>query len=282
MSETHSNATGRRALTELWRVEFMRGLAHLQRGDAAGAEACFARAHRAAPERAEACFALGRERLRQERLDEAEALLGQAWSGGLVAAAAALARCLAAAGRRAEAHGVLEGALAAHADEAGLLTVRAEILLDEDRIDEAHAALERAARALDKEERDAPATRRALATLSARCLNAAGIRHAAAGEEEAALFAFKRAFDLAPGWASPLVNMGAAFARLGRAARARASYERALVLDADNAVARYNLATLLAARGERARAEAELRRVLALDAAYPGAREALEALLDPL
>src|SRR5262249_29873034 len=99
-----------------------------------------------------------------------------------------------------------------------------------------------------------------------------------AGNAAGALFAFKRTFDLAPRWASPLVNMGAVFAEMGRPARARACYERALVLDDDNPVARYNLALLARARGEFAQAEAELRRVLAVDPEYPGAQAALDEL----
>jgi len=279
MAETTEPATRRPALTELWRAELLRGLRRLSAGDVAGADACFQRAHRAAPDRPEVCFALGRERLRQERLDEATALLTTAWQAGMPAAAAALARCLGIAGdRRSDAHALLDTALADHPDEPGLLIVRAELLVEDGHSVEARALLERAEGLLAN--RDAPATRAAIATVLARALNAEGIRLAADGDPEAALFAFKRSFDLAPRWASPLVNMGAVFADLGRAARARACYERALVLDDENPVARYNLALLFRARGEVARAETELRRVLAVDPDYPGARRILDELAE--
>jgi tetratricopeptide (TPR) repeat protein len=284
MAETTESSTRRPAPTELWRAELVRGLRCLAAGDPVAAEAHLVRAERAAPERPEVCFALGRERLRQERLDEAEALLRRAWSGRLPAAAAALAQCLGVAGeRRAEAHAILDDALAERPDEPGLLTVRAELLLVDDRdrrCDEARALLERASRVLAETHREAPATRAAIAAVLAKALNLDGIALAAAGNAPGALFAFKRSFDLAPRWASPLVNMGAVFAEMGRPARARACYERALVLDDDNPVARYNLALLARARGDLARAEAELRRVLAVDPEYPGAQLALDEITD--
>src|SRR5262249_19253346 len=162
----------------------------------------------------------------------------------------------------------------------GLLTVRAELLVEDRRCDEARALFERASWALDGGRRDAPATRAAIAAVLSKALNLDGIALAAAGNAAGALFAFKRSFDLAARWASPLVNMGVVFVEMGRPARARACYERALVLDDDNLVARYNLALLARARGDFARAEAELRRVLAIDPDYPGARLALDEITD--
>ncbi len=282
MAETTESSTRRPAPTELWRAELVRGLRCLAAGDDAAAETHLVRAERAAPERPEVCYALGRERLRQERLAEAEALLRRAWSGRLPAAAAALAQCLGVAGdRRAEAHAVLDDALAERPDEPGLLTVRAELLVEDRRCEEARGLLERASRGLDAARRESPATRAAIAAVLAKALNLDGITMAAAGNAAGALFAFKRSFDLAPRWASPLVNMGAVFAEMGRPARARACYERALVLDDDNPVARYNLALLARARGDFARAEAELRRVLAVDPDYPGAQVALDEIMRP-
>jgi tetratricopeptide (TPR) repeat protein len=263
-------------VTEVWRIELARGLRCLADGDPDGAEAYFASAHRRAPERPEVCFALGRQWLRQDRLDEAEPLLASAWAHGLLAAAAALARCRGRAGRRAEGHDVLDEALRVASDEAGLLVVRAELLLDEGRRDEARVVLERAAALVPP---DAPATRAAIAATQARHLNDEGIALAGRGEREAALFAFKRAFDLDPGWASPLVNMGAVLAELGRPARARACYERALVLDPENAIARHDLALLLRARGDVATAERELRRAITIDPDHAAARLALAEIL---
>jgi tetratricopeptide (TPR) repeat protein len=285
MADSSESSPRRPALTELWRAELVRGLRRLAAGDAAGAELFFERAHRAEPERAEVCFALGRERMRQERLPEAEALLRVAWRAGMPAAAAALARCLGIVDtggiRRAEAHAVLDEALARHPDEPGLLAVRAELLIDDGGdMAAAQNLLERAQAILASDGRDVPATRAAVAGVLAKALNLEGIRLARAGDSDAALFAFKRAFDLAPRWASPLVNMGAVFADLGRSARARSCYERALVLDDENPIARYNLALLLRARGDLLRAESELRQVLAIDPDYPGATRALADVLE--
>ena len=270
--------------TEVWRAELTRGLRALVDGDEAAAEAHFGRAYRSAPHRAEVCFALGRERLRQGKLDEAEKLLRRAFSpGGMLAAAAALARCLGAdPARRAEAHAVLDDALRPGEpgdDEPGLLVVRAELFLEERRAADARDALERARGVLEREQRDAPATRAAITLAMAKVSNLEGIALGEAGRDEEALFAFKRAFDLDPAWSGPMVNMGAVFARLARPARARACYERALVIDAENTVARYNLAEVCRQRGDAIGAEAEYRHVLELEATYPGARIALAELL---
>jgi tetratricopeptide (TPR) repeat protein len=265
----------------VWRVELTRGLRCLTEGNSARAEEHLQRAYRSAPERAEVCFALGHERLRQGQLEEAERLLRAAWSANhMLAAAAALARCLGAAGgRRAEAHLVLDEAHALAGDEPGLCVVRAELYLEDEDADRARAELERAERVLEREEREAPATQAAIRIAYARVWNLEGVSLSGRGRHDEALFAFKRAFDLDPCWSGPMVNMGAVFARLDRAARARACYERALVLDGDNAVARYNLAEICRQRGDVGTAEAEYRRLLDLDEAYPGARIALAELL---
>jgi tetratricopeptide (TPR) repeat protein len=268
-------------LTEVWRVELTRGLRRLAEGNATRAEEHFQRAYRSAPERAEVCFALGHERLRQGQLDEAERLLRSAWSADhMLAAAAALARCLGVLGaRRDEAHAVLDEACAVAGDEPGLRVVRAELFLEDEDVARARAELEHAQGVLDREERDAPATRAAIKMAYARVWNLEGVSLAAEGRGDEALFSLKRAFDLDPAWAGPLVNMGAVFAQLGRSARARACYERALVLDGENAVARYNLAEICRQRGDVVAAEAEYRRLLEIDETYPGARIVLAELL---
>lgn len=268
-------------LTEVWRVELSRGLRCLAEGNSERAEEHFRRAYRNAPERAEVCFALGHERLRQGQLDEAERLLRAAWTtNGMLAAAAALARCLGVCGdRRAEAHQVLDQACEAAGDEPGLRVVRAELYLEDHDGEHARVELDAAQAVLEQEERDAPATRAAIRLAFARVWNLEGVSLSEAGRRDEALFAFKRAFDLDPAWAGPMVNMGAVFAQLGRSARARACYERALVLDGENAVARYNLAEVCRRRGDMVTAEAEYRRLIDLDGAYPGARIVLADLL---
>src|SRR5262245_42311924 len=97
-------------LSEAWRVDLSRGLRCLAEGDLGRASELFGRAHARAPERPEVCFALGRERLRQGKVDEAETLLRTAWTADRSpAAAAALARCIGLVGRRpAEGHAILD------------------------------------------------------------------------------------------------------------------------------------------------------------------------------
>jgi tetratricopeptide (TPR) repeat protein len=282
--------TGKRlaSLTEVWRIELARGLRSLASGDFEAAEARFVRAHRHAPDRPEVCFALGRERFRQGNLVEAETLLRAAWGERkLAVAAGALARCLSSAGRRPEAFAVLDDALEALGEVAPLLVVRADLHLDAEDVTAARACLDRATEIVDRGageakllgKRAGAATRDAIATGHARAHNLDGIALGKAGRTEEALFAFKRAFDLEPAWAGPLVNMGAVFARLGRTARARACYERALVMDPTNVVARYNVALAARERGDLDRALADYRRVLELDDDYPGVRLALAEVL---
>lgn len=226
-------------ITEFWRFELTRGRCFLLEGRHDEAEVCFERAYQAAPHRAEVAFALGRERMRRGLLAEAEMLLRGAWASdpSLPASAAALARCLGLSGpspRVADAHAVVEEALARHPAEPGLHIVRAELLLVEERVDEAFATLERASGLVHPR---AVATRAALNLSWARTHLRAGVRLVEDGRAEEALFSFKRAADLAPGWAEPLVVMGQAFATLGRRARARSSWERALVLDPQHVAA---------------------------------------------
>jgi tetratricopeptide (TPR) repeat protein len=244
---------------EPWRSELRRGLERLRDGEFAAAEAHFARAHRLAPDRAEACFAFGRERLRCGDLEQAEALLREAWrrDPSLLSAAAFLARCLGL--ERGDLDGartVLDEARARHGDVAPLCVVEAELYLEERRADEARAAAELAL----ADEHGGDGAREAARALLARVHNQEGIERASNGDAEAALFAFRRAAELDPEWSAPLCNLGAAFEIVGRAERAQSSYERALAVDPDNATARFNLARLLRQRGQIGAALALLER----------------------
>lgn len=244
---------------EPWRSELRRGLERLRDGDFAAAEAHFARAHRLAPERAEACYALGRERLRRGDLDQAESLLREAWrrDPSLLSAAAFLARCLGLhRGDLIGARAVLRSARARHGQVAPLCVVEAELFLEEGRADEARAAAEQAL----ADEASGDGAREAARALLARVHNQMGIERASTGDAEAALFAFRRAAELDPEWSAPLCNLGAAFEIVGRAERAQSSYERALAVDGDNATARFNLARLLRQRGQLGSALAVLER----------------------
>ena len=273
-------------LDPAWRTELRRGLECLSAGDFVAAEAHFERAHARAPERPEVCVALGRERLRQGRFADAEALLRAAWQAdpSLVSAAASLARCLGVfMGRTADAHAILDAASVRHGREPALLVVRSEVLLEERRVGEAREA---ALAALAAADGPRPSAARAAAELAlARVHNAEGLELAHAGRDDEALFAFKRAADLDGDWAAPVVNLGSAFARLGRAARARSAWERALVLDPDNAAARRNLAddrlhsaAELEGQGDTAGAERQLRAAIAVDGAHALAHARLAQL----
>lgn len=234
-------------VVEPWRGELRRGLERLRDGEFADAEAHFARAHRMAPDRAEVCFALGRERLRRGDLDQAEVLLRQAWlsDSSLVSAAAFLARCLGVERRDfAAAHAVLEEAFARHGRVAPLAVVAAEILLEEGRAPAARELAEEVLAGSPEGARDAARA------LLARVHNQEGLDRVAAGEPEAALFAFRRAAALDEDWSAPTSNLGAAFEAIGRPERAKTAYEQALAIDPDSQVARFNLARLLHERGE--------------------------------
>lgn len=230
-------------------------------------------AHRLAPDRAEVCYALGRSRLRAGAVAEAEQLLRAAWLGdpSLVSAAGTLARCLGLhAGRFAEAHDVLDEAAARHEAVALIGVVRGELLLAEERLEEARAAAD-AVLLGDASESERDAARAVLA----RVANREGIECAERGECERALFLFRQAAHLDPGWSSPHVNQGAVFARMTMHARAAAAYEQAMAIEPENARVYENRALLRKELGDLAGARSDLTRVLELE---PQARAAALAL----
>jgi tetratricopeptide (TPR) repeat protein len=234
-------------VVEPWRGELRRGLERLRDGEFADAEAHFARAHRMAPDRAEVCFALGRERLRRGDLDQAEALLRDAWrrDPSLLSAAAFLARCLGVERRDfAAAHAVLDEAFGTHGRAAPLAVVAAEIHLEEGRVDDARELAEQALEA------SPDGAREAARALLARVHNQEGLSRAEAGDVESALFAFRRAGALDEDWSAPICNLGAAFEAIGRLDRAKSAYQQALSIDPGSATARFNLARLLHERGD--------------------------------
>jgi tetratricopeptide (TPR) repeat protein len=269
-------------VSETWRADLARGLKSLAAGQFDRAETYFSRAYRLAPDQPEVCFALGRERLRRGRYVDAERLLRAAWENDptLYTAAASLARCLAVGLERVdEAHSVVEKAMALYPDEPGLHVVQGEIFLEQEFAGPARQAFEEARRLLEATGRDAAATRHAVANGLARCYNLDGVTLGREGRSDEALFSFKRAADLDPEWAGPIVNMGVAFAQLGRGARARSCYERALAKEPDNLLARFQLAHLARDAGDLTRAEDGYRAILRNDSEYPGARVALAEVL---
>src|SRR5439155_4505872 len=186
----------------------------------------------------------------------------------LVSAAAALARLIGLGrGQLADAHTLLDEVMGHRRDEPTLLMVRGELYLESDRIAEARAVFERAL-ALGG---DAEAARAGLA----RTCDAEGITLSEDGQDEAAVFWFKRAADLDGAWAGPHVNLGVVFARLGKPTRAREEYDRAIDLDPSNPVAFFNLGNLCRVQGDSAEAVRAYQRVLDLAPDYPHVRGAL-------
>jgi len=210
---------------------------------------------------AEVCYALGREHLRRGEIHDGERLLRSAWASDrtLVSAAAALARSHAQHGDRFDdAHAVLDDAFQDEDSTDLLLVVRAEVLIDEGRVEDARAA---AQAGLDQASTET--TRSAARAALARVYNLEGIELAGTGEYEHALFCFKRAADHDPNWSSPHVNVGACFRNMGRENRALAAYRRAVVVDPGNSIAHHNLGLLQRELGD-----------------LPAARVALAAAID--
>ncbi|HET6611778.1 MAG TPA: tetratricopeptide repeat protein [Kofleriaceae bacterium] len=275
--------TSLRGTTELWRAELVRGLRRLRAGDLGHAERHFVHAHRCAPERPEVCFALGQERLRRGLAAEAEPLLRAAWDGDktLVAAACALARCLAKGDQLDEAHAILDEASEKNGPVIAIEVVRGEMFLDDGRPAEARAA---ALAALALADGDGASTgsrqtgRAASRALLSRVENQSGIDLAADGHMDAAVFAFKRATDLDPEWSGPVTNLGAALARMGRFSPARAAYERAIAIDPENPLPHLNLGLLLRDHGHLCAAARAFETALDLGPDPADAAAALSAL----
>ncbi len=277
-SGKHTHGSSDSASDNAWRADVRLGLRKLAEGDFAQALALFEHAHRLAPTQPEVSFALGRERLRRGLTDEAEVLLRAAWTAdpSLIAAGAALARLVGVVLHRVDdGKRIVEEALVGHPQEAALHVVLGEILLCDAQPDLACKALERARECAA----DSANVLGAVTTGLARAHNLIGIERERSGHAEESLFAFKRAADLDPEWSAPIVNMGAAFEKLGRNARARSCYERALGRDAENPVALFNLAQLFKRSGDVGRAEPLLRELLALEPLYPDAHRALAEIL---
>lgn len=256
-----------------WQSALRRGLEHQRAGRFDEAEKCFVQAHRLEPARPEVCYALGRARLRAGAAAEAEKLLRAAWEGDptLLSAAGALARCLGLhAGRFVEAYDVLDQAVQHHGPVALISVVRGELLLAEDRLDEARAAADAAllAEGSDSE-------REAARAVLARVANREGMLCAERGEGDRALFLFRQAAHLDASWSSPQVNQGAMFARMAIYERAAAAYDRALAIDPENAMAYENRGLLRKEQGDLQGARSDLAQALRLDPRSRGAALAL-------
>jgi tetratricopeptide (TPR) repeat protein len=240
-----------------WRAQLELGRELDRAGDADGAAVAFARAHALAPSEAEPAFALARVEERRGRTRDAERLYRVALAArpDWPLAAVPLARIVAARAQPtpeaaiAEARRILEAPAAAHPGHVLVAVVEAELLLDEDRVEEAKALLV-ATRA-----GGAP---RVVDLALARAENRLGIALASADRADEAAFAFKRACDLDPEWAPPRANLGALWQRLGRPRQALEQYRRALALDPRHSLAARAFTAAMAADPPHAQARVEL------------------------
>ncbi len=227
--------------SDSWIDVLQEGLGLARAGDYDRALDHFEHARALAPSRAETACALGREQMRRGHVEEACALLQEAWhrDSSLITAGTSLARCLGLDGEELDrAHAVLDEVDKQHPEEATSRIVRSELLLAQSRHEE--AALLAGPLQTSANDRLANAAN----LLMARVENERGLSAVNNGGVERAIFAFKRASDLDPAWAAPSSNLGAAFEKLGKAARAESAYQQALARDPDYARAWHNLAKL--------------------------------------
>lgn len=271
-------ATGTVLPLSAWRHHLQRGSSALELGRYAEATLAFERALAEAPREPRVLLALGRERMRQGRYGEAEELLrGAHREQPSPASAVALARVLGLhRGRAEEAFSLVHESLASAgpAERAPLQVIRGELLLEEGSYLEARVAF---VQALD-DEVSSEAARLGLA----RSFNLEGIALSERGDDERALFAFKRAADLDQGWSGPCTNMGVVFGRLGRTAKAVDAYHAALARDPQNPIALFNLGTALHELGRHREAVRWFEELLLIAPDYPQVRGALANVLGEL
>ncbi|MCB9558257.1 MAG: tetratricopeptide repeat protein [Deltaproteobacteria bacterium] len=253
-----------------WRRYLHRGIEALRAGHPQAALSDLERAHHSAPDEPDVLLALGRAKVSIEAFDEAAKLFERALSLApqSLAATALLARVLGLhLDRQQDALTVLRDCSAP--DAAPLQVVRGEILLEAGDITAARTAF---ARALDHDLSDDAAR-----TGLARTFNAEGIALSDRGAHEKAIFSFKRAADLDPGWSAPLVNQGVAFGRMGKLSKAAEAYGAALARDAQNPVAMFNLGVAHQELGSYSTAIDTLEELLAFCPNYPQGRACLAA-----
>jgi len=271
MSDTPSRVV---PLSDHWRVYLSRGSRALEDGDHQAAARAFEQALELGPDEPQAQLAAGRERMRQGRYDAAEPLLCRAADAlpQSTAAAAALARLFGLhQGKSKEAYQVLHAALQRCTDRAPLHVIRGELLLEEGAFADARAAFGQAV--------DDPAASEAARIGMARTYNVEGITLSEQGAPEPALFAFKRAADLEPGWSGPHVNMGVVLSRLGKRSRAMEAYSAALERDPTNPVALFNLGTAQHEAGLHGEAVRTFEELIMIAPDYPHVRGSLANVL---
>lgn len=224
-----------------WKEELRKGLDLSGTGQFDPALRCFERALALAPKRPETACALGRERMRRGENEAARQLLERAWRAddSLLTAGTCLARCLGLGlGKFRDGHAVLADVERRKGVQSMTRVIRAELLLEEGRHEEAALVSQPL---LDSE--DSAAAYSAKLMMS-RVHNERGLGAAEQGSLDRALFAFKTSHDLDPGWASPLCNLGVTFETLGRPSRAETAYRQAIAVEARCTAAWQNLAWL--------------------------------------
>lgn len=235
-----------------WLEELRKGLDSSSKGGFDDALACFERARALAPDRPETACALGRERMRRGEFEDARELLQSAWEAGhnLATAGTSLARCLGLyLGNFEEAHQVLDEVDKHKGVQPATRVVRAELLLEDGRHEEAAILTESL---IPAHPHSAPpkSVARSATLLMSRVENERGLCAVAQDGFERAIFAFKRAGDLDPLWAAPQSNLGACFEKLSRLRRAEKAYRLACTLDPNYARAWHNLGKLYEKQGD--------------------------------
>ena len=119
-----------------------------------------------------------------------------------------------------------------------------------------------------------------LRRLLADALIASGGRAERGGRVAAACRRYRAATAVAPGYAPPYLNLGAALEAAGDARAAERAYERLLASEPANPFASYNLGRLRHARGDRAEAERLLRQALDTKPQFADALVLLAAVLE--
>ncbi len=258
-----------------WQLMLRQGAERLRQGKFDEATHWFESAHRLAPDEPLACYALGRERMRQGSYHQAERLVRKAWQADptLLSAGLTLIRLL--------------GLHLGKPDEALAMV---QDLAKEDRVEPEVLALlegeilltrpQDAARAAELFDKVLASGRHRVAAAEglARAYNVEGIRLAEAGQVHEALFVLKKAASLVPDWAPPRVNMGVVFQLLGKDRRAKKEYLDALEVEPNSPTALYNLGRLAVAQSDLDEAAIYYRRLLDAHPNYPGIRSALAEL----
>ena len=186
--------------------------------------------------------------------------------GNVTAATNLMALSLLALGEHRQAEAALRSTLARQPDDAGALGALADVLLRQQRFEEAVKAYRRLVEL-------APTNERAFHNLGLALLRQ---------DLGQATAAFARAAELGP--ANPVLHhdLGNALASGGRLDEAIASYERALTLAPSDVGVRNSLAVALAAQGNTQAALAHFRKSLELDPNNPQTRADLNAVLGRL